>query len=100
MKVDVSELVSNFVLEPIGESYLLVICDARNKVVTAGHFESLNDAQSALNLMYTFKLRCGLTQKARVKSSVRADDFIEDFKSTIANIFPVEDSVSQSEMHK
>lgn len=100
MKVDVENLIKFFVLEKIGETFLLVITDDHDKVQTAGHFTNLNDAQSALNLLFTLKLRCGLTSKARNKSAVRADDFIEDFKSTIANIFPVEDSVSPSEMHK
>ena len=87
MKVDVSELVDNFVIEPIGDGFLLVISDDRDRVQTAGLFESLGDAQTALNLIHVFKLRCGLTQKARVKSSVRADDFIEDFKATIEEVF-------------
>ena len=88
--MDVESLIQNFELEPIGETYLLVITDARNKVVTAAHFETLGDAQAALNLIYVFKLRCGLTSKARNKSAVRSDDFIDDFKQTLASIFPVE----------
>ena len=98
--MDVETLIQNFVLEPIGETYLLVITDNRDRVTTAGHFETLGDAQAALNLIHVFKLRCGLTSKARDKSAVRSDFFIEDFKATIASIFPVEDSVSPSEMHK
>ena len=90
MKVDVAELLKSFVVEPIGSTYLLIICDDRDRVQTAAHFTTLGDAQAALNLIHVFKTRCGLTQKARVKSAVRADDFIADFKATIANIFPVE----------
>ena len=88
--MDVAELLDNFVVEKIGDGFLLVISDDRDRVQTAGHFETLGDAQAALNLLFTLKLRCGLTSKARVKSAVRSDVFIEDFKSTIANIFPVE----------
>lgn len=92
MKVDVENLIQNFVLEKtIGDGFLLVITDDHDKVQTTGHFTNLNDAQSALNLLFTLKLRCGLSVKARVKSSVRADDFIAKFKATIANIFPVEE---------
>jgi len=88
--VDVENLIKNFVLEPIGEIFLLIITDDRDRVTTAGHFETLGDAKAALNLVYVLKLRCGLTQKARDKSAVRADVFIEDFKQTLASIFPVE----------
>ena len=90
MKVDVESLIQNFVLEKISNGFLLVITDDRDRVQTAAHFETLGDAQAALNLIHVLKLRCGLTSKARNKSAVRADDFIADFKSTVASIFPVE----------
>ena len=47
-------------------------------------------------LIHVFKLRCGLTSKARVKSAVRSDVFIDDFKATLANIFPVEGKRAES----
>jgi len=90
MKVDVESLIKFFVLEQIGETYLLVITDDHDRVQSAAHFTTLGDAQAALNLIHVFKLRCGLTQKARNKSAVTSDDFIEYFKSTVASIFPVE----------
>lgn len=90
MKVEIETLIQNFVIEPIDKIFLLVITDDCDRVVTAGHFETLGDAQSALNLIHVFKLRCGLSQKARNKSAVTSQLFIEDFKAAIASLFPVE----------